>query len=637
MQQSKLGLRLAAGLSAPLTLLFAGLAVASLLAGQGPGALGVYFALLLIACYLALSEGGNWPWWQACRQEARWLLGLFALALVARFHSLGAAPLGLDEDMAGGRALQGNLQEAAALLQQPPLFVHLLWASLQALGRDAFALRFFPALFGALAVPLAYFLLIRLHGRRLFAMAGALMLLADPLLAGLSREARPYSLSACLFLLYLLELTSPLAHLARAGTALRCARLTAVNLLFLLSLGVQPLLLSLMAAMACACTMGWRRYLPLLSLLIAFLLFLPFQWKAATTYTAYLYQGPHEPIAFARMAFARAAELLPAALGSLWLGLLLLLVPPAAWIALRGPGERTREAEAFRFFAFLVALALPAYTLFLGGLAEWMQHGRYFALFATAAVLLLASALAVLASWKRTLSWPALGVALLAAAISLAGARPAPRESLWAAFYEYLAASDIRSATGFMLTVGTASSFSLEAFPGTDFLYPPELSARVRLRSPWERRVRPGQVGVMMEEAAAKSPEPAELVLFGLDWSGSRPLGFFRLSGLIESKQLTDAGGTTATVLRIRNEGGRKATLRRVFNELEAQEQDEAFKPRIYLGLVALDLLEGKCTEARAGMDRVMRAVAAGQKPSTMFDLGYVESQLRLCGKKSGG
>lgn len=637
MQLSKLGIRLAAGLSAPLTLLLAGLAGAALITGQAPGALGAYFALLLIACYLALSEGGNRHGWLACRQEAPWLLGLFALALAARFHSLGSAPLGLDEDMAGGRALQGNLQEAAALLQQPPLFVHLLWASLQALGRNTFALRFFPALFGALAVPLAYLLLFRLHGHRLLAGAGALLLLGDPLLASLSREARPYSLGVLVFLAYLLELVR---RGEGVGRGLWFARLTALSLLFLLALGVQPILLGLAASLAWAISSGAsgssggkERAIPLLAFLLAFLLSLPFQWKAAGTYSTYLSLGLHEPLTFLRVSLARAAMHLPEALGYLWLGLFLLLVPAAAWLSVRAPRDRGPEERAFCFLALLVTLALPAYALFLGSLAEWMQHARYLALFGVAVVLLLASALAVVARKWATLRWPCLALAGLAAVLSLAGARHSPKESLWPAFYEYLAASDIRSARGFMLTVGTGSAFALEAFPGTHFLYPPELSARVRLRSPWVRRVRPGQVGVMMEEAEAPGAEPEEFVLFGMHWPGSRPLGEFTFSGLIEKKELRDNGGTTATVLRLRNEGGMKATLRRVFTELDSQEKDESFKPRIYLGLVALDLLEGKCAEARAGMDKVMRAVGAGKRPSTMFDFSYVEARLPLCGK----
>lgn len=643
MQLSKLGIRLAAGLSAPGTLFIAGLAGAALITGQVPGALGAYFAAVVIACCLALSEGGNRHWWQACRQEAPWLLGLLALALAARFPSLGAAPLGLDEDMAGGRALQGNLQEAAALLQQPPLFVHLLWASLHALGRDAFALRFFPALFGALAVPLAYLLLLRLHGQRLLAAGGALLLLGDPLLASLSREARPYSLGVLVFLAFLLELVGREGQDAgeRMREGLWLARLTALSLLFLLALGVQPILLGLAASLAWAISAGpsgasgrkMERLIPLLAFALALLLFLPFQWKAAGTYSTYLSSGLQEPLTFLRVSFARAAMHLPEALGHLWLGLFLLLVPAAAWLSVRGTRDRGAEERAFCFLALLITLALPAYALFLGALAEWMQHARYLALFSVAVVLLLASALAVLARKWAALRWPCLVLAGAAAVYSLAGARHAPKESLWPAFYEYLALSDIRSARGFMLTVGTGSAFSLEAFPGTDFLYPPELSARVRLRSPWVRRVRPGQVGVMLEEAEAPGAEPEELVLFGMHWPGSRPLGEFNFTGLTEKKELRDKGGTTATVLRLRNEGGIKATLRRLFTELESQEKDEAFKPRIYLGLAGLSALEGKCAGAREQLEKAKKAVAAGGGRSAMFDLPFVEERVGSCGK----
>ena len=127
------------------------------------------------------------------------LVMITAIAAGVRFAALGAQGLDHDESVTAVGVLQptlgGTLSAVAHLERTPPLYYILewLWTNALGFGRDAADLRFLSAVFGTLAVPVAYLAGRELSSRRAGVFAAALVAL-NPFLIWYSQEARAYSL-----------------------------------------------------------------------------------------------------------------------------------------------------------------------------------------------------------------------------------------------------------------------------------------------------------------------------------------------------------------------------------------------------------------------------------------------------------
>ncbi|MDQ3729621.1 MAG: glycosyltransferase family 39 protein [Actinomycetota bacterium] len=127
------------------------------------------------------------------------LLGLTALAALARFATLDLQSFHHDEAVTAGQVLDPNLgatlNQVADGERSPPLYYVLAWAWSTIFGTGEVGLRSLSALLGTLMVPAAFF-----GGRALASegvgLAAALLFAFNPYLVWYSQEARSYILMA---------------------------------------------------------------------------------------------------------------------------------------------------------------------------------------------------------------------------------------------------------------------------------------------------------------------------------------------------------------------------------------------------------------------------------------------------------
>jgi 4-amino-4-deoxy-L-arabinose transferase-like glycosyltransferase len=134
-----------------------------------------------------------------------WLLvAILLLAAAARLFQIEAQSIWFDEGWSAYAAAQPTLIDAFnADLTNPPLYYLLLNLFAGAAGTSEFALRWFSALFGLLAIPLSAVLARRLFPayRQSAALFAGLLAAIMPLLWWAGQEARMYTLLAVLVML----------------------------------------------------------------------------------------------------------------------------------------------------------------------------------------------------------------------------------------------------------------------------------------------------------------------------------------------------------------------------------------------------------------------------------------------------
>jgi len=138
------------------------------------------------------------------------LLALLAVALVARFGTLGLQSFWYDEAYTPvhvvHRGLGATLRSVAHTENNPPLWYVLAWGWSRVLGSGVLALRSLSALAGVATVAVAWATGRELGTRRTAVVLGA-MVAVNPLFVWYSQEARPYALfgllSAASLLLFL--------------------------------------------------------------------------------------------------------------------------------------------------------------------------------------------------------------------------------------------------------------------------------------------------------------------------------------------------------------------------------------------------------------------------------------------------
>lgn len=132
------------------------------------------------------------------RSSALWVLaGLTALALAARFASLGVQSFHHDEVITAARVIPGSfidmLHQVKGSESNPPLYYVLAWGWAKLFGTGEVGLRSLSALFGVATVPIAYCLGAELTNRRAGLVVAALVAV-NPMLIWYSQEARSYAL-----------------------------------------------------------------------------------------------------------------------------------------------------------------------------------------------------------------------------------------------------------------------------------------------------------------------------------------------------------------------------------------------------------------------------------------------------------
>lgn len=204
----------------------------------------------------------------------------------------------MDEAAQAEMAAQGffnaKLINLAAFQSQPPLDHYLEALSITLFGYTEFAIRIRCVIFGSITCVLFYLLLKRYYGT-LSALSGYLFLTFNPWLIRYSTEGRPYALGVFSAVLFIFAFHNYLLNSTRGNFWY----LTLVQLLFLCSIGFQPVILILTFLLSsfilCPFFKSKHRFRrPILlaaSSLIAVVVFMPLFINIARIAKAYTSQG----------------------------------------------------------------------------------------------------------------------------------------------------------------------------------------------------------------------------------------------------------------------------------------------------------------------------------------------------------
>lgn len=182
---------------------------------------------------------------------------IFLIALVPRLYRLGSKNVWMDEgkqaEMAAVNPLDFDLADRAARIQQPPIDIFLQSISIMNFGYNETGIRMQAAILGAVAAVLFFLVLQRIIPNRPAVLLGTLAFIFHPFLIRYSQEGRPISTGIFFSLLYLYFLLESF-HPSRSDRKLLRPFfiLTAVQVGFFLSVGLQPVVFLLASSICLA-------------------------------------------------------------------------------------------------------------------------------------------------------------------------------------------------------------------------------------------------------------------------------------------------------------------------------------------------------------------------------------------------
>jgi 4-amino-4-deoxy-L-arabinose transferase-like glycosyltransferase len=330
------------------------------------------------------------------------VVALTGLAFALRVVGLDFQSLWRDEVDAirfAGRPLADLLQTFATPGQNGPLYYLLLRPWLEVAGGSEFALRFFSAAFGVLAVPLIYRLARRIWPRqRGLALVAALVAATSPYLVWYGQEGKMYSLVVALALIsmerYLAALEGGGWHRWLAYVAATTAAFY-VHLVAVLLVPVQFLAFFLQGRARRRAR--WKPWLACMALLIVpYLPLLAWQWRllAAPAASGYAFVPLHD------MLYSLVASF---SLGYFQANLQWVLVLFVGLLLVSALCLKERHS-ARAWLLLLAWLVVPAGLLFLVTLIRPMYTTRYLIFVLPAYLLLLAAGWGVVARRSRGLA-----------------------------------------------------------------------------------------------------------------------------------------------------------------------------------------------------------------------------------------
>jgi mannosyltransferase len=152
------------------------------------------------------------------------LLGITAVAAIARFTTLDLQSFDHDEAVTAARVIRPSLFDTLSVVgdgeRSPPLYYVLAWAWSKIFGTGEVGLRSLSALFGTLTVPLAYSAAATLGSSRRVALLAAAFVALNPYLIWYSQEARSYALMVLLAACALVYFARSLERPSRSPLAL---------------------------------------------------------------------------------------------------------------------------------------------------------------------------------------------------------------------------------------------------------------------------------------------------------------------------------------------------------------------------------------------------------------------------------
>jgi mannosyltransferase len=132
------------------------------------------------------------------RRDLFLLAGITAVAAIIRFGTLGVQSFDHDEAVTAARVIHPGLFDTLSVVahgeRSPPLYYLLAWGWSKPFGTGELGLRSLSALLGAVTVPLVYIAALELSSRRRIALLSAALVALNPYLVWYSQEARSYAL-----------------------------------------------------------------------------------------------------------------------------------------------------------------------------------------------------------------------------------------------------------------------------------------------------------------------------------------------------------------------------------------------------------------------------------------------------------
>lgn len=563
-------------------------------------ALAIYFLLIALA--------GVVVQWRSLPGEEEsapryWIVPMLLLALIAaylRMKDIGTALVWSDEDNQNGLILlRPDTVNVAAWSQQPPIFYYLSLLGRKLLGNSPFGLRFFSALLGSAAVPAFYLFLLRLSRHALLAFAGAFALALNPWAVSYSIEAKPYACGMFFAVVFL--------HCSREfylGQGPRRAAIWMLSaLLLLLSIGFQSMILvaavgggillfpperSLRQAAACAAILA-----------AAALLFLPFLLNTIANENGFL--RPRSGLQFALGIDENFFPLLGGIASLLWAAAL--------------PPMLREKSKAGRFLlALLVALVVfpLLFTSIYHALVDYLLRPRHMLLFLPLALAAITGGLGVLQGWMARrfehgavfLQGVIFALALIYGYFSI-GVNERAVEYKWLAAYDYLRERGRPGDQAFYFTLNQFDQFSADGFLLTDYYYPPEIRAKVKLSSRWENMRRQGGVIEEILDSFGDASRPSRIFLFYQNSESQVKMGELRYSRTpVEVQAMPKSGGEVwpfaGTMLTLDARAGKLEAWKGFLEDVDAQEPRAAVKSRLYELLAGIAIYQGKCARAAA-------------------------------------
>jgi hypothetical protein len=562
------------------------------------------------------------------REAPAWLFATAAFLAVAaafRFYQLGSSMSWCDEDWHNMRLpRESDIVGLAAWVHHPPTHYYLSRFAMGIFGRTLFAIRLFPAILSSLSVPLLFTLLLRVARSPRYAIAGALAMTVSIWMVSYGQEAKPYSAGIFYFFLYLHALYEFLA-LPRSPKAV--VSLLATTLLFLLSVGLVPLILAYgcLAALAVyfAARGRWARAGLLAAVgLAAGLLFVPFQISLFGTVGNLVHAV--RPLDWFR--FHLKGDVLDNLANYrrlLMSGLYLLLPAPVLFFGFSLAEIRHRRHADPRLLlracilcvsAFFPAVFLVAYGLVIQSPLDPRYVLPYVPLLLCSIAFGLESVELFFRGWFRRrrhyVSGICSGVLLLVTGAyvvsSVRDPSQKPHEYKWKYFFDFVNRNNPRDAEAFVFTLSRAPKFSFDAFLLTDFYYTPEMRRKFHLRSNWDVFEKKRQGQIILEELET-GREPSDIYFFYVNVDSEVPFSKLQYSADNQPTFSEVEWPWTATYVRLPNRHGFSRTLEKFLLDVDAQEPDEARKFQLYEVLAGIYAFRKDCRRAVANFAKVAR------------------------------
>jgi hypothetical protein len=607
--------------------------------------------------------------WAAKKLEAPkpdyWALLFYVIitiiAALTRFKDLATIIPWCDEDWHNMRLLRStNVVDIAAWIQQPPLHYYFSKFNLLLFKQTPYAIRFFPALFATVSVPLFFSFLLKSCKNKTYAYLGTIAFLSSIWIVSYAKEAKPYSVGIFCFLLFL----HAFYDFIKESSWKNWISLTLTGALTLISIGLQPLILVFGA-------LGFYFLHSLLekdkkqaqkiffSAFFAGLAFLPFQLNIVIGNNSGLMKKINLEAFFRKDLWSSLQDTITAMQSLLQSGLVIFLFILPLFLLLRILLRATNEQESAirktQLFLFQLAHLFPVVFIILYALlVNSPLLERYIILFIPLYISTIAYSFDLFDSYLAKISlgqelkrFPLLLASLLTLTYAYASSddrSTKPMETKWDQLYKLLKSDDSKGALGFIFTLNLPHTFALDGFINLDFYYSPTLKEKIKLNGQWDVFLRKTQTMQILEKLLDKT-NPSHIYFFYYDKETDLDYSKFRYSGDVKVIPITEipegvkaVGYWDAKLIKIKNTKGTAETLLTFFTEMEKQIQVPDLKFKAYEVLAGIHAHRKDCQKAKEYMVKLKPCISEeklrGGKHLLCLNYSWLEFELaKSCGE----